>query len=109
MSDVDTTGDGDHRTGRGRAVSSRSIDGTSILERVADEQTIHVADLARELGVSEMTIRRDIRRLERDGFLRQTYGGADRPPDPIPGRGLQRASAAARAREAPDRDARRPA
>jgi DeoR/GlpR family transcriptional regulator of sugar metabolism len=47
-----------------------------ILERVADEQTIHVADLARELGVSEMTIRRDIRRLERDGFLRQTYGGA---------------------------------
>ena len=34
------------------------------------------AELARELGVSEMTIRRDIRRLERDGFLRQTYGGA---------------------------------
>ena len=47
-----------------------------ILERVADEQTIHVGDLARELQVSEMTIRRDIRRLERDGFLRQTYGGA---------------------------------
>jgi DeoR/GlpR family transcriptional regulator of sugar metabolism len=47
-----------------------------ILERVADEQTIHVGALARELGVSEMTIRRDIRRLERDGFLRQTYGGA---------------------------------
>lgn len=47
-----------------------------ILERVADEQTIHVSALARELGVSEMTIRRDIRRLERDGFLRQTYGGA---------------------------------
>jgi DeoR family fructose operon transcriptional repressor len=47
-----------------------------ILERVADEQSIHVGDLARELKVSEMTIRRDIRRLERDGFLRQTYGGA---------------------------------
>jgi DeoR family transcriptional regulator of aga operon len=47
-----------------------------ILERVADEQTIHVGALAREFGVSEMTIRRDIRRLERDGFLRQTYGGA---------------------------------
>jgi DeoR family transcriptional regulator, aga operon transcriptional repressor len=47
-----------------------------ILERVAAEQTIHVADIARELDVSEMTIRRDIRRLERDGFLRQTYGGA---------------------------------
>lgn len=47
-----------------------------ILERVAAEQTIHVAELARDLDVSEMTIRRDIRRLERDGFLRQTYGGA---------------------------------
>jgi DeoR/GlpR family transcriptional regulator of sugar metabolism len=47
-----------------------------ILERVAAEQTIHVGELATELRVSEMTIRRDIRRLERDGFLRQTYGGA---------------------------------
>ncbi|MFL5756836.1 MAG: DeoR/GlpR family DNA-binding transcription regulator [Chloroflexota bacterium] len=47
-----------------------------IVERVASEQTIKVAELAQELHVSEMTIRRDIRRLERDGFLRQTYGGA---------------------------------
>jgi DeoR family transcriptional regulator, aga operon transcriptional repressor len=47
-----------------------------ILERVAADQTIHVGEIARELNVSEMTIRRDIRRLERDGFLRQTYGGA---------------------------------
>jgi DeoR family transcriptional regulator of aga operon len=61
-------------------VSSTAIHGVDrrhrILERVAAEQTIQVAELARELGVSEMTIRRDIRRLERDGFLRQTYGGA---------------------------------
>jgi len=48
----------------------------AILARVADEQSIRVGELARELGCSEMTIRRDIRRLERDGFLRQTYGGA---------------------------------
>jgi DeoR/GlpR family transcriptional regulator of sugar metabolism len=47
-----------------------------ILERVAEEQTIHIAELAEELGVSEMTIRRDVSRLERDGFLRRTYGGA---------------------------------
>src|SRR3954469_20611952 len=46
-----------------------------ILERVAVQQTIHIAELAQELGVSEMTIRRDISRLERDGFLRRTYGG----------------------------------
>jgi DeoR family transcriptional regulator of aga operon len=47
-----------------------------ILERVAEQQTIHIAELASELDVSEMTIRRDITRLERDGFLRRTYGGA---------------------------------
>lgn len=47
-----------------------------ILERVADQQTIHIGELAQELGVSEMTIRRDVLRLERDGFLRRTYGGA---------------------------------
>jgi DeoR/GlpR family transcriptional regulator of sugar metabolism len=47
-----------------------------ILEQVAERQTIHIAELAAELGVSEMTIRRDITRLERDGFLRRTYGGA---------------------------------
>ncbi|HEY3766452.1 MAG TPA: DeoR/GlpR family DNA-binding transcription regulator [Gaiellales bacterium] len=47
-----------------------------ILERVAEEQTIHIRELATDLAVSEMTIRRDITRLERDGFLRRTYGGA---------------------------------
>ncbi len=70
MSDPDAI----HRSPRpGRvAVDRRHL----ILERVADEQTIQVGEFARELGVSEMTIRRDIRLLERDGFLRQTYGGA---------------------------------
>jgi DeoR family transcriptional regulator, aga operon transcriptional repressor len=47
-----------------------------VLERIAEEQTVHIAELARELGVSEMTVRRDVTRLERDGFLRRTYGGA---------------------------------
>jgi DeoR/GlpR family transcriptional regulator of sugar metabolism len=47
-----------------------------ILERVAEHQSIETQALAEELGVSEMTIRRDIKRLEQDGFLRQTYGGA---------------------------------
>jgi DeoR family transcriptional regulator, aga operon transcriptional repressor len=47
-----------------------------ILERVAEGASLQVADLAREFGCSEMTIRRDIQRLERDGFLRRTYGGA---------------------------------
>lgn len=47
-----------------------------ILERVAEEQTLPIGQLARELDVSEMTIRRDIAVLEREGFLRRTYGGA---------------------------------
>lgn len=47
-----------------------------ILQRVAEQQTIRIGELARELNVSEMTIRRDIGRLEQDGFLRHTYGGA---------------------------------
>jgi DeoR/GlpR family transcriptional regulator of sugar metabolism len=47
-----------------------------ILEQVADDQSIQVSDLAARFGVSEMTVRRDIRRLERDGFLKRTYGGA---------------------------------
>lgn len=47
-----------------------------ILERVAERQSIEAQALADELGVSVMTIRRDIKRLEQDGFLRQTYGGA---------------------------------
>jgi DeoR/GlpR family transcriptional regulator of sugar metabolism len=47
-----------------------------ILQRVAEEQTIKIGELAHELNVSEMTIRRDISRLETDGFLRHTHGGA---------------------------------
>lgn len=47
-----------------------------ILERVAERQSIEAQVLADELNVSVMTIRRDIKRLEQDGFLRQTYGGA---------------------------------
>ena len=47
-----------------------------ILEHVAEDQSIQVSDLAARFEVSEMTVRRDIRRLERDGFLKRTYGGA---------------------------------
>ena len=47
-----------------------------VLERAAADQAVEVSSLAREFQVSEMTIRRDLRRLERDGFVRRTYGGA---------------------------------
>jgi len=47
-----------------------------ILERVAVEQSIDYASLAGELGVSPMTIRRDIKQLVAEGFLRTVRGGA---------------------------------
>jgi DeoR/GlpR family transcriptional regulator of sugar metabolism len=47
-----------------------------IVERVAEQESIQVSDLSKLFGVSEMTVRRDIRRLEQEGFVRRTYGGA---------------------------------
>src|SRR5437667_12031592 len=47
-----------------------------ILERVAEFQSIESQALADELEVSVVAIPLDIKRLEHDGFLRQTYGGA---------------------------------
>jgi DeoR/GlpR family transcriptional regulator of sugar metabolism len=47
-----------------------------IMERIADDPTVEVGDLAMLFGVSEMTVRRDLSRLERDGFVRRTHGGA---------------------------------
>lgn len=42
-----------------------------------------VSDIAAELGVSEITVRRDLTRLESQGFLTRTHGGAlvGRPAD----------------------------
>jgi DeoR/GlpR family transcriptional regulator of sugar metabolism len=38
--------------------------------------TIRVAELSEMMGVSEMTIRRDLETLERQGLIERTYGGA---------------------------------
>ncbi len=35
-----------------------------------------VAELSEDLGVSEMTIRRDLEKLEQKGLIKRTYGGA---------------------------------
>lgn len=47
-----------------------------ILERVASENAVDFASLANELGVSSMTVRRDLRILEEAGYLKTTRGGA---------------------------------
>lgn len=47
-----------------------------ILDRIAAQGSVRLQALAEELGTSVMTVRRDIKRLEEDGFLRRSYGGA---------------------------------
>ena len=47
-----------------------------IEERVTDHGEVQFADLAREFGVSEMTIRRDIEVLQSAGIVRRVSGGA---------------------------------
>ncbi len=47
-----------------------------ILERVASESAVDFVSLAEELGVSSMTIRRDVRILEEAGHITTTRGGA---------------------------------
>jgi len=46
-----------------------------ILNRVQRAGFCSVTELAQELGVSDMTIRRDVRRLEVDGEVRLVHGG----------------------------------
>jgi DeoR family glycerol-3-phosphate regulon repressor len=49
-----------------------------ILSALAETGSVTVADVATRLGVSDMTIRRDLGDLERDGRLSRTPGGAVR-------------------------------
>jgi DeoR/GlpR family transcriptional regulator of sugar metabolism len=41
-----------------------------------EQQTLTVSQLSRSLSVSDMTIRRDIRLMAKEGLLRQVHGGA---------------------------------
>ncbi len=41
-----------------------------------EQKRVEVSDLSRLFGLSESTIRRDLDVLEKEGFLRKTYGGA---------------------------------
>jgi DeoR family transcriptional regulator, fructose operon transcriptional repressor len=53
-----------------------------ILGRVRSEGFLPVTVLAEALGVSEQTLRRDLRRLEEAGSLRVVYGGRARSKAP---------------------------
>jgi DeoR/GlpR family transcriptional regulator of sugar metabolism len=49
---------------------------TRIRERFAERPGVSISQLAREFGVSEMTIRRDLAALEGKSHIQRTHGGA---------------------------------
>jgi DeoR/GlpR family transcriptional regulator of sugar metabolism len=53
---------------------------TVILTRVREDGGVRVADLARDLGVSDMTVRRDLELLHNRGLVEKVHGGATSLP-----------------------------
>ena len=49
---------------------------TLILERVREDGAVRVSDIARELAVSDMTVRRDLEILHAQGLIEKVHGGA---------------------------------
>ena len=49
---------------------------SSILEMLNDNGKIHVDELSKAFKVSDVTVRNDLKQLEKDGFLKRTHGGA---------------------------------
>lgn len=47
-----------------------------IINQVNEKNTVQVNDLAEQLNVSAMTIRRDLIELEKEGLIRRIHGGA---------------------------------
>ena len=50
----------------------------AILQRLMLDGRVIVAELAESYGVTEETIRRDLEKLESEGYAKKTYGGAVR-------------------------------
>ena len=55
----------------------------SILAALRESGFVSVADLTRDLGVSDMTIRRDLRKLEQEGEVRVVRGGVSALQGPL--------------------------
>jgi len=47
-----------------------------ILEEIKNKGAATISELSKNFNVSEMTIRRDLNRLEEEGLIKRTYGGA---------------------------------
>jgi len=58
----------------------------TLVLRLREDGQVSVPDLARDLGVTQSTIRRDLARLALDGSVVRTYGGAAMPGAAMPRR-----------------------
>ena len=47
-----------------------------ILEKLTGAGRVYVRDISEAIGVTEVTVRRDLKFLENNGLLKKTYGGA---------------------------------
>ena len=70
----------DHQQPPGAGGPARSVLArqrhTYILERIRGDGAVRVGELARDLGVSDMTVRRDLELLHQQGLLEKVHGGA---------------------------------
>ena len=48
----------------------------AILRKLEEKGSVRVAELSKELGCSEVTIRNDIKNMDQEGLLKRTHGGA---------------------------------
>ena len=76
-----------------------------ILERIQRDGGVSVADLARDLTVSSITVHRDLEQLSKDGLVERVHGGARSmpaagPPMAIPPTGWEQRAAAGRGAKA---------
>src|SRR5439155_5108794 len=51
-----------------------------VLDRIREEGAVRVSELARSLGVSDMTVRRDLELLQERGLVEKVHGGATAAP-----------------------------
>lgn len=55
-----------------------------ILDQIEQKRIARVLDLSKDLNVAEMTIRRDLKELESQGYLQRIHGGAKALSSPNP-------------------------
>lgn len=59
-----------------------------IVETLARQRVVKIGELSAQFGVSEVSIRRDLERLEQLGMLKRVHGGAVAPPAALSGLSL---------------------